>query len=146
MSNDMTNDDKTSDDLTSDDLTSDGPSYFVLDEIEWPDERGAPTAPLELVEEAERLGARRKFLARGEGGFHSQYSEFPPGYAVPLHSHDHDELILLLDGSCTMSDGQMLGRHDSMVLRGGHEYGFTAGDGGMVFVTVRGGRPSTTLA
>ena len=89
---------------------SDGPSYFVLDEIEWPDERSAPTAPLELVEEAERLGARRKFLARGEGGFHSQYSEFPPGYAVPLHSHDHDELILLLDGSCTMSDGQVLGR------------------------------------
>ena len=96
---------------------SDGPSYFVLDEIEWPDERGAPTAPLELVEEAERLGARRKFLARGEGGFHSQYSEFPPGYAVPLHSHDHDELILLLDGSCTMSDGQVLGRHDSVVLQ-----------------------------
>ena len=86
--------------------TTGGPRYFVLDEIEWPDERSAPTAPLELVEEAERLGARRKFLARGEGGFHSQYSEFPPGYAVPLHSHDHDELILLLDGSCTMSDGQ----------------------------------------
>ena len=102
--------------------------------------------PLELVEEAERLGARRKFLARGEGGFHSQYSEFPPGYAVPLHSHDHDELILLLDGSCTMSDGQVLGRHDSVVLHGGSEYGFTAGETGMVFVTIRGGRSTTTLA
>jgi quercetin dioxygenase-like cupin family protein len=111
-----------------------------------PDERGAPTAPLALVEEAERLGARRKFLARGEGGFHSQYSEFPPGYAVPMHSHAHDELILLLDGSCIMSDGQILGRHDSVVLRAGAEYGFTAGDGGMVFVTVRGARSSTTLA
>ena len=125
---------------------TDGPSYFVLDEIEWPDERRAPTAPIELVEEAERLGARRKFLARGEGGFHSQYSEFPPGYVVPRHSHDHDELILLLDGSCTMSDGQVLGRHDSVVLRGGSEYGFTAGETGMVFVTIRSGRSTTTLA
>jgi quercetin dioxygenase-like cupin family protein len=124
---------------------TEGPRYFVLDEIEWPDERRSPTAPIGLVEAAERLGARRKFLARGEGGFHSQYSEFPPGYAVPLHSHDHDELILLLAGSCTMSDGQVLGRHDSVVLRAGSEYGFTAGDDGMVFVTVRGGRSGTTL-
>jgi quercetin dioxygenase-like cupin family protein len=125
---------------------SDGPTYFVLDEIDWPDERAALTAPVELVEEAERLGARRKFLAQGEGGFYAQYSEFPPGYAVPLHSHDHDELILLLDGSCTMSDGQVLRRHDSVVLHAGAEYGFTAGDDGMLFVTIRGARAGTTLA
>lgn len=124
---------------------TDGPSYFVLDEIDWPDERRAPTAPLAMVEEAERRGARRKYLAQGEGGFFSQYSELPPGYAIPLHSHDHDELILLLDGSCTMSDGQVLERHDSAVLRAGAEYGITAGDAGMVFVTVRGGRASTAL-
>jgi quercetin dioxygenase-like cupin family protein len=125
---------------------TDGPSYFVLDEIEWPDERVAPTAPRELVEEAERLGARRKFLARGDGGFYSQYSEFPPGYSVPLHSHDHDELIVLLGGSCTMSDGRALGTHDSMVLGAGLEYGFTAGPDGMLFMTIRGGRSATTLA
>jgi quercetin dioxygenase-like cupin family protein len=130
----------------SSDPTTDGPSYFVLDEIEWPDERQAPTAPIELVEAAERLGARRKFLARGEGGFFSQYSEFPAGYGVPLHSHDHDELILLLDGSCTMSDGQVLHRHDSVVFTAGAEYGFTAGDDGMLFVTIRGGRSGTALA
>jgi quercetin dioxygenase-like cupin family protein len=125
---------------------SDGPRYFVLDEIEWPDERAAPTAPVELVEEAERLGARRKFLAQGEGGFYAHYSEFPAGYSVPLHSHDHDELIMLLDGSCTMSDGQVLQRHDSVVLTGGAEYGFTAGDDGMVFVTIRSARSGTSLA
>ena len=125
---------------------TDGPSYFVLEEIEWPDETRAPTAPRALVEEAQRLGARRKFLARGEGGFFSQYSEFPAGYTVPNHSHDHDELIVLLGGSCTMSDGQTLGTHDSMVLHAGFEYGFTAGDHGMVFLTIRGGRSTTTLA
>jgi quercetin dioxygenase-like cupin family protein len=125
---------------------TDGPSYFVLDDIEWPDETREPTAPRELVEEAQRLGARRKFLARGEGGFFSQYSEFPAGYTVPVHSHDHDEMIVLLGGSCAMTDGRTLGTHDSVVLLAGSEYGFTAGDDGMVFLTIRGGRSSTTLA
>ena len=125
---------------------TDSPSYFVLDDIEWPDETQEPTAPRELVEQAQRLGARRKFLARGEGGFFSQYSEFPAGYTVPMHSHDHDEMIVLLDGSCAMTDGRTLGTRDSVVLHAGFEYGFTAGDDGMVFLTIRGGRSSTTLA
>jgi quercetin dioxygenase-like cupin family protein len=125
---------------------NDEPSYFVLDEIEWPDEARAPTAPLELVEQAQRLGARRKFLARGEGGFFSQYSEFPAGYTVPGHSHDHDEMIVVLEGSCTMSDGRVLGTYDSVVLHAGFEYGFTAGPDGMVFLTIRGGRSTAKLA
>ncbi len=97
------------------------------------------------MEEAQRLGARRKFLARGEGGFFSQYSEFPPGYTVPAHSHDHDEMIVVLDGSCTMFDGHTLERHDSVVLHAGFEYGFTAGDDGMLFLTIRGGKSTITL-
>ena len=126
---------------------TDGPSYFVLDDIEWPDETREPTAPRELVEQAQRLGARRKFLARGEGGFFSQYSEFPAGYTVPPHSHDHDEMIVLLDGGCTLlGDGATLGAHDSMVLRGGYEYGFTAGPEGMKFLTIRTGPATTRVA
>ena len=126
---------------------TDGPSYFVLDDIEWPDETREPTAPRELVEQAQRLGARRKFLARGEGGFFSQYSEFPAGYTVPPHSHDHDEMIVLLDGSCTMlGGGPTLAAHDSMVLRGGYEYGFTAGPDGMTFLTIRTGPATTRVA
>jgi quercetin dioxygenase-like cupin family protein len=123
-----------------------GPSFFKLDEIPWPDEGRAATAPRELVEEARRKGARRKFLARGEGGFHSQYSVFPPGYSVPLHSHDHDELIVVLEGSCTMLNaGPTLAAHDSMVLHAGYEYGFTAGPDGMTFVTIRTGAAQTSL-
>src|SRR6266850_1780338 len=91
-------------------------TFLVLDEIPWPDE-GRSGAPKELVEEAKRKGAKRKFLARGEGGFHSQYAEFPAGYTVPMHSHDHDELIVLLSGGCTMlGGGPTLGARDSMVL------------------------------
>ncbi len=125
---------------------ADGPAYFQVDEIPWPDE-STTNAPRELVEDARRKGARRKFLARGEGGFHSQYSVFPAGYTVPPHSHDHDEMIVLLAGSCSLLDGgPKLAAHDSMVLRGGHEYGFTAGPDGMTFLTIRTAPAATRLA
>jgi quercetin dioxygenase-like cupin family protein len=125
---------------------TDGPVFFHVDEVPWPDE-STTNAPRELVEEAKRKGARRKFLACGEGGFHSQYSVFPPGYTVPPHSHDHDEMIVLLAGSCSLlGDGPTLVAHDSMVLRGGHEYGFTAGPEGMTFLTIRTAAAQTRLA
>jgi quercetin dioxygenase-like cupin family protein len=124
-----------------------GPHFFVLDAVPWPDEGKTSTAPRELVEAAQRSGARRKFLARGEGGFFTQYSEFPAGFTVPMHSHDHNEIILLLDGSCTMlGDDQELGAGDSMVLIGGYEYGFTAGADGMKFVTIRAAKADTKVS
>ena len=132
-------------------MASNDPTFFLLDEVPWPEATGggggsAPAPPPELLEAARRTGARRKFLARGEGGFHSQYSEFPAGFTVPLHSHDHDEMIVILDGSATMlGGGPTLGAHDSMVLIGGYEYGFTAGPHGMSFLTVRTGAAATKL-
>jgi quercetin dioxygenase-like cupin family protein len=125
-----------------------GPFFYLLDDIPWPDEMEVPTVPRELVEKAQRSGARRKFLARGEGGFFTQYSEFPPDFTVPLHSHDHNEIILLLDGSCSMlgDDACTLRAGDSMVLIGGFEYGFTAGTDGMKFVTIRTGKAGTTIS
>jgi quercetin dioxygenase-like cupin family protein len=126
---------------------TDGPSFFLLDEIPWPDEAREGNAPRALVEEAKQKGAKRKFLARGEGGFHSQFSVFPAGYTVPLHSHDHDELIIVLEGSCSLlDDGPTLKAYDSMVLIGGHEYGFTAGPDGMRFMTIRTAKAGITLA
>jgi len=59
-----------------------GATFFLVDEIALPDESKAATAPSELIEAAQKSGARRKFLARGEGGFHSQHSEFPAGFEV----------------------------------------------------------------
>jgi quercetin dioxygenase-like cupin family protein len=124
-----------------------GPTYFLVDEVEWVDERRLGTAPLELVEEAERLGARRKLLASGEGGFYSQYSVMPAGYVVPPHSHDHDELFVVLEGSCTLEGNERpLRAHDSIVLRAGAPYGFTCGREGMTFLVVRSGDAGTTLA
>jgi quercetin dioxygenase-like cupin family protein len=126
---------------------AEGPSFFHVDQLPWPEETPSGRVPAELVEEAKRRGAKRKFLARGEGGFYSQYSEFPAGYTVPHHSHDHDEMIVVLEGSCTMLDeGPTLEARDSMVLHGGYEYGFTAGPEGMRFLTIRTGVSGTRLA
>jgi quercetin dioxygenase-like cupin family protein len=126
-------------------VSDDGPQFFQVDEIEWPDEQPA-SAPKELVEEAKRFGARRKFLAQGRGGFYSQLSEFPAGYTVPIHSHDHSEMIVILEGGCTMlGAGPTLKAGDSMVLIAGFEYGFAADADGMTFLTIRTGAASTSI-
>ncbi len=121
-------------------------SFFLVDEIEYPDETKS-NVDQSLVAEAQRSGARRKYLARGQGGFYSQVTWFPAGYTVPAHRHDHNEMIMVVDGSLTLlGGGPTLGRLDSMVLEAGHEYGFTAGPDGMTFVTVRTGQASTDLS
>ena len=122
------------------------PSFFLVEEIEFPDETTS-NVDQSLVEAAQRSGARRKYLARGEGGFHSQISWFPAGYTVPTHSHDHGEMIMVLEGSLTLlGGGPTLGGFDSMVLEAGHEYGFTAGEQGMTFLTVRTAVASIALS
>jgi hypothetical protein len=96
--------------------------------------------------DAQRRGARRKFLAAGHGGFHSQYAVMPAGYSVSVHSHENKKVIMVLEGGCTMlGGGPALKGHDSMVLIGGYEYGSTCGPEGMKFLTIRTGTTSTTL-
>ena len=73
--------------------------------LDWdkPLETSAPgtAPPKELVEQAEKVGARRKKIVRGEGGFHMNRSQLPPGYRVPPHHHNHDEMLVILAGGCT---------------------------------------------
>jgi MFS family permease/quercetin dioxygenase-like cupin family protein len=121
-------------------------TFLHYDDIDWADELSAPGAPRELVAAAQRVGARRKRMATGQGGFFMNHSVMPPGFPVPEHSHDHDELIVVLAGGCTMlGGGPTLRTHDAMVLRAGHRYGFTCGDEGMTFVTVRTGEAAVSL-
>lgn len=124
-----------------------GAMLFRYADIEWdrPLETSAPGAapPEEMVREAERLGARRKRLACGEGGFFLNRSVLPAGYVIPAHSHDHAELLVVLAGSCTVEGGagpaMELRADDSIVIGANHQYGFRCGDQGMEFLTIRTG-------
>ena len=90
-----------------------GPSFFQVDEIDWADEE-KEGAPRELVEEARKKGARRKFLARGQGSFHSQMSEFRAGYVVPMHSHENEQIAYVLEGAL-----KFIFRDHEVVVRAG---------------------------
>lgn len=127
-------------------VTDEAATFLRFDEIAWADERAGGAVPASLVDAAERTGARRKRIATGQAGFHMNHSELPAGFTIPLHTHDHDELITILAGGCTMLDGgPALGPRDTMVLRAGHAYGFTCGPDGMTFLTIRTADAGTAL-
>jgi len=120
------------------------PTFFPLEEIPWVDERKEENpAPDAMITEAERSGARRKKLAQGECGYFSQYTTMPAGFEVPAHSHNHDELFVVLTGGCTFHSGDdpplELRARDSAALAAGREYGFVCGPDGMEFIVIRPG-------
>jgi quercetin dioxygenase-like cupin family protein len=85
-------------------------------------------------------------MATGQGGFFMNHSEMPAGFTVPTHTHDHDEMLVILDGGCTILDGgPTLGANDAVVIQANHAYGFTCGPGGMKFITIRNGEAATAL-
>ena len=118
--------------------------------IDWdkPLETAAPgtAPPKELVEAAERTGARRKKIVRGEGGFFMNRSQLPPGFRVPTHHPTHSEMLIVLSGGCVFDDGfGEAGPDDTIVIPAKKRYGFTCGPEGMEFLTVRVGDSGTTL-
>lgn len=124
-------------------MSQHAPHVFYYAAIEWdrPLETATPgSRPLEaIVADAERTGARRKKLVRGEGGFYMNRSFLPAGFDVPAHQHDHDELLVVLRGGCSFGDGATLGPDDAIVIHADTRYGFTCGPEGMDFLTIRTG-------
>ncbi len=125
------------------------PTVFEFETIDWVDERREPHMAPKLVEAAEKSGARRKRLATGEGGFFLQYTTMPAGFEVPIHSHDHDELLIVLAGGCKFwPDGPdhaiELKPRDSVTLAANHKYSFVCGPEGLEFYVVRQGEAGVT--
>lgn len=125
------------------------PTVLKFDDIDWVNERKEPNQAPKLIEAAEKTGARRKRLAQGEGGFFYQYTTMPAGFEVPMHSHDHDELFIVLEGGCTFwPDGPEysveLKAQDSVALAANHEYAFKCGSEGMNFYVIRQGEAAVT--
>ncbi len=74
-----------------------------------------------------------------------EHSYLSPGFEVPPHSHNHDELLIVLEGGCKLSDGTWLTDYDAAFVPADQEYGFTVGPIGMRFVVIRGGAAQTNL-
>jgi len=122
-----------------------GATYLMFDEIDWATESTTVT-PKELVDAARATGARRKFVATGQEGFYMNHSEMPAGFTVPPHTHDHDELIVVIDGGCTiLGGGPDLKANDALTVPAHHEYGFRCGPEGMRFITIRTGEATVRL-
>ncbi len=122
------------------------PSVFIYDDV-------APDKPVKVKSEkirkmiasADATGMMRKKILRGEAGFFMNRSYFPPGFVVPEHSHSHSEFFMVLAGGCTFDDGIVLGANDTIVINAHYRYGFTMGDEGMDFITVRVADAAVTM-
>ncbi len=129
-----------------------GAFHFDFDQISWSGGREAETAPAELVEQAKRLGARRKRIVKGEGGFYMNYSSLPADYHIARHRHGHPELIMVVDGGATVHEAgpdggdAVLEVGDSIVIDAGFHYSITCGPDGMEFVTIRTSDSETKLS
>lgn len=125
-------------------------TIVIYDELEWdrPLETAAPgtAPPREMVAAAEKLGARRKKILRGEGGFFMNRSQLPAGYRVPTHHHNYDEMLIILEGGCSFDEGLgTAGANDTVVIPARNRYGFTCGPDGMEFLTIRLGDAAIEL-
>jgi hypothetical protein len=90
-------------------------------------------------------GAGRKLLAQGDQGFYVQIVQIPPAFEAPSHAHDHPEVFMVLEGSCTF-DGEPMARYDMTVVPERGVYSFTAGPDGVRFLVVRNGAASYAKA
>jgi hypothetical protein len=110
---------------------------YRFEEAEW----HVPVAPgtdPEAAADAGRRGAARRFLAQGDAGFFTQVVKLPASFQAPVHSHDHAEVFMVLEGSCEF-DGQLMERFDLTVVDADEPYGFAAGPDGVSFLVVRQG-------
>ncbi len=98
----------------------------------------APGTDPDQAAAARQAGASRCFLAQGDEGFYAQVVRMPAGFEAPTHSHDHEEIFMVLEGSCRF-DGQPMGRFDMTVVAANDPYGFAAGPDGLSFLVVRRG-------
>src|SRR5688500_14393132 len=112
-------------------------TFNHFDTVPWVDETKKKAVPAEVIADAAKAGARRKIVAEGETGIYLQYSDLPACFRIDAHAHSHDEVITLISGSCTVDGGTPMGASDTVCIKGGTVYGFTAGPEGMVFLTIR---------
>ncbi len=121
-----------------------GRTIHRFGDVDWHAPMSPGADPAQAAAAAEQ-GAGRKLLAQGDNGFYAQVVKIPPGFEAPVHSHDHAEVFMVLDGECRF-DGEPMSRFDMTVVAANEAYGFTAGPDGLQFLVVRTGQASFAAA
>ncbi len=86
---------------------------YRFEDAEWHAPVAPGTDPAKAAD-AGRQGAGR-LLAQGDHGFYTWVVRLRPGFEAPVHSLDHEEVFMVLDGSCTF-DGEPMTRFDSTAV------------------------------
>jgi mannose-6-phosphate isomerase-like protein (cupin superfamily) len=110
---------------------------YRFDEVDWEVPLSPGTDEAEARAAADK-GAGRKRLAQGDSGFYTQIVRIPANFEAPVHSHDHAEVFMVVEGSCVF-DGQPMSKHDMTVVASNQPYSFVAGPEGLQFLIVRNG-------
>lgn len=110
-------------------------------ELEW--QEGRP-ANVDGGGTDERGVPRRAWLCHGEVGMHVQRVHMPPGNVVRPHSHNRDELMLVLEGSLELDGFGSFGVGDAVVISANEPYGFVVGPDGLEFLIIRTGQANLT--
>lgn len=136
--------------MTQEKATPEPAKILSFEKIDWDkplqSSASGTAPPKELVEQAQKVGARRKKIVTGEGGFFMNRSQLPAGFRIPPHQHNHTEILIVLAGGCVFdNDFGAAKADDSIVIPARNRYGFTCGPDGMEFLTLRLGEASTEL-
>ena len=111
---------------------------FHFEDLDW------QAASLDDAPDSERSAWRthgppaRSRVLEGEGGYWANMTRFPPGFRIWPHSHDKDELMVVVHGSCDL-DGVEVRAGDTVLIPANERYSFMAGPDGLRFLVVRPG-------
>jgi len=97
---------------------------------------GAPAEQIAALSE-DALSAKMRIYELGTESSPQLFeSHVPPNLEAPLHSHDQDEIIYILEGEMKLGQ-RVLSKGSSLFVAADTQYGFKAGPEGVKFLNFR---------
>jgi mannose-6-phosphate isomerase-like protein (cupin superfamily) len=119
--------------------------FFGLDEGDWsevvydPTREGGSSYPQSVTHEVDL----ERYFERGmwtkfydTGAFNALHLRLGPGFTIPRHHHNCDQLVIVLEGELRQGS-RSLNAGDGYMTPAGRSYTVTAGRGGARYVEIR---------
>ena len=107
-----------------------------IDEAPWL--RGKPRRPNGPIEKGNQL------IGDMSNGPWIHINSVSPNEVITPHSHTEDEVIVIMEGSLTVTGDRTCGPGTVIFIEKDSEYGFNAGPEGVRFLNIRQGLAKTT--